>query len=698
LQVRSLKQENKLLSIISTRSSGLSNMPRLIFFSLIFFFNCRPLIAQESIEEITVWGRAFDLKGEAESASEGIVGYADFSTRPMMRVGELVEVVPGMIATQHSGPGKANQYFLRGMNLDHGSDFSGRFDGMPVDMRSHAHASGYLDLNIVIPEVIETVEFRKGPYYADMGDFSAAGGAKFNTYNSLEQGFVEFNIGNQDDYRFVGANSHSLSNGSLLYAGEIQLRDGPWILEQDLTKINALLKYTGQHKGMDTQLIAMAYDSTWSSTNQIPKRAVDNGSISRFGFIDSELGGESSRYSLIGNLAKDNFDLSAYISHYKLVLINNPTYFLNDSINGDEFEQEDERWIYGLTANYQKELELAGFAATPHLGLELRYDDIKEVNLFNTVSRKRINSIREDEVQEFSLSVFAEMEIRVTEKLRAIFGLRWDYFDFSVEALIAENSGSGTDSLLQPKFGLAYSLNEQMELYANYGIGFHSNDVRGAVITLDPVTNSNVEAVDTLVKAEGAELGIRSEFIDDLIITLAGFWMELDSELLFVGDAGTSEPNEATRRYGLEFSAFWNVNDWLTLDASYTKTDARFKGLPNGQNAIPDAHGQTASAGATIVNGDGWTASLRLRHFGDAPLNEANSVSKQDSTLLNFGVSKTIGKYTIGLDVLNLLDAKDDDVAFLFDSQLRDEANPVEDIHFHPVEERSFKLSLKYQF
>jgi hypothetical protein len=336
LQVRSLKQENKLLSIISTRSSGLSNMLRLIFFSLIFFFNCRPLIAQESIEEITVWGRAFDLKGEAESASEGIVGYADFSTRPMMRVGELVEVVPGMIATQHSGPGKANQYFLRGMNLDHGSDFSGRFDGMPVDMRSHAHASGYLDLNIVIPEVIETVEFRKGPYYADMGDFSAAGGAKFNTYNSLEQGFVEFNIGNQDDYRFVGANSHSLSNGSLLYAGEIQLRDGPWILEQDLTKINALLKYRGQHKGIDTQLIAMAYDSTWSSTNQIPKRAVDNGSISRFGFIDSKLGGESSRYSLIGNLAKDNFDLSAYISHYKLVLINNPTYFLNDSINGDD--------------------------------------------------------------------------------------------------------------------------------------------------------------------------------------------------------------------------------------------------------------------------------------------------------------------------------------------------------------------------
>lgn len=335
---------------------------------------------------------------------------------------------------------------------------------------------------------------------------------------------------------------------------------------------------------------------------------------------------------------------------------------------------------------------------TPRLGVEVRYDDVQAVNLFNTVARQRINPIREDEVQEFSLSLFGEMAIHLTRKLCTTFGLRWDYYDYEVQALIAANSGGGNDALLQPKFGLAYAFNNDIEIYGNYGIGFHSNDIRGAVLTVDPVSGVPVEPVDTLVEAEGAELGIRTELMDRLIITLAGFWMELDSELLFVGDAGTSEPNDATRRYGIEFSGFWNVNEWLTLDATYTKIEAEFKGLPNGQNAIPDAHGQTASAGATIVTKSGWTASLRMRHFADAPLVEDDSISKEDSTLLNLGISKSLGNFTIGVDVLNLLDANDDDVAFLFESQLSGEPNPIEDIHFHPVEERAFKLSVKYEF
>ena len=657
-----------------------------------------PVFAQEPIEEVAVWGRAFNLMGTADSASQGIVGYADFSTRPLMRVGELVEVVPGMIATQHSGPGKANQYFLRGMNLDHGSDFSGSFDGMPVNMRSHAHASGYLDLNFMIPEVIEKVEFRKGPYYVEMGDFSAAGGAMFKTYDRLEQGFVEVNIGDQDDYRFVGASSHEIAGGDLLYAGEVLVRDGPWELEQDLTKINAMLKFTGQLGSFNSQLSLLAYDSEWTSTNQIPLRAVESGSISRFGFIDPDLGGDSSRYSVIASLTKDNIDISAYISYYEMNLINNPTYLLNDPLNGDEFEQEDQRFIYGLSASYEMETTIAGIKTTPQLGFEIRYDDIQEVNLFNTVSRRRINSIREDEVQELSLSFFSDMDFHLTEKLRTTFGLRWDYYDYDVQALIDANSGSGQDSLLQPKFGVAYRLTDRIETYANYGIGFHSNDIRGAVLTIDPASGNPVEPVDTLVEAEGAELGLRTELIDGLVMTLAGFWMELDSELLFVGDAGTSEPNDATRRFGLEFSGFWNVNDWLTLDATFTKTDAEFKGLPDGRNEVPDAQGITASAGATVVTDTGWVASLRLRHFGDAVLVEDSSVVKEDSTLINFGISRRIGNVTLGLDVLNLLDAKDDDVAFLFESQLAGEANPVEDVHFHPVEERAFKLSLQYAF
>ena len=542
-------------------------------------------------EEIIVWGRATELLGEADSASHGVVGYADFSTRPMMRVGELVEVVPGMMATQHSGSGKANQYFLRGMNLDHGSDFSARFDGMPVNMRTHAHASGYLDLNFMIPEIIEKVEYRKGPYYADMGDFSAAGGSLFKTYDTLDEGFVQADVGTQDDYRLVAADSFEFGNGDLLIAGEFYSRNGPWVLEEDLEKYNGMIKYTGNHGGVDTRLALMGYSAEWNSTNQIPLRAVESGLISRFGFIDPDLGGNSSRYTINGGLAWEDYEIGAYISYYDMNLINNPTYFLNDPVNGDEFEQEDRRLIYGLTANYATETTLGDFDVLPKLGFELRYDDVDELNLFNTVARERIGFVRQDEAQELSLSFFGEAQIYITDKLRTTFGLRWDYYDYDILAIRPENSGTGSDSLFQPKLAVAYTFNDHLEFYGNYGTGFHSNDARGAVITVDPVSGAPADPVDTLVEADGAEIGMRIDAFDGFRLTLAGFWLELESELLFVGDAGTSEPNDATRRVGIEADAFWEVNDWLVLDAAITKTDGKFKGLPDGQNEIPDAHG-----------------------------------------------------------------------------------------------------------
>lgn len=649
--------------------------------------------------EIVVWGHDSDLLGNADSASHGLIGYADFSTRPLARIGELVEVVPGMIATQHSGPGKANQYFLRGVNLDHGSDFSARFDGMPVNMRTHAHASGYLDLNFMIPEMIETVEYRKGPYYADTGDFSAIGATTFKTYDDLEQNFLQLEAGSENDYRIVGGYSHTFTKSSLLVASEVSLRDGPWELDQNLHKINAMIKYSGTQRGFDTHVLATAYDAHWSSTNQIPRRAVSSGSTSRFGFIDPDLGGDSSRYSVIASAANENIELSGYVSYYEMNLINNPTYFLNDPVNGDEFEQEDQRWIYGLMASHESETEIAGHKFSPHLGVEVRFDDIGKVNLFNTVSRTRTNTIRKDQVKELSLSLFGEAEITVTKQLRATIGLRWDYYDFEVAARNSVNSGSDHDSLLQPKFGLAYAFGNGLETYANYGIGFHSNDVRGAVLSVDPVTNAPAQPIDTLVKAEGAEIGMRMNLLrQDLKITFAGFWLELDSELLFVGDSGTSEPNEATRRYGLELVSFWSITDWMVLDAAFTKTEARFKGLPDDQDQVPDAHGITASAGITILTPNDWTASLRLRHFSDASLVKDRSVRKKASTLLNLGTSKALGKFEIGLKIFNLLDAKDDDIAFFFQSRLRGEPAPIEDIHFHPAEERAFKFSLKYKF
>ena len=650
------------------------------------------------IEELVVWGRSLQLLGSADSASQGVVGYADFSTRPLARVGELVEVVPGMIATQHSGPGKANQYFLRGFNLDHGSDFSTFFEGMPVNFRTHAHAQGYMDLNFIIPEIIERVDFKKGPYSANTGDFSLAGTSSMKTYDTLERGFVEVTAGSGDEIRVVAANSFSTEQGSLLYALEHQQTNGMFVLDQDVRKYNGLLKYTGEIDGIPSQLTLTAYDSEWISTNQVPQRAVASGQIDRFGFIDPDLGGQSHRYSLSGRFELGEWDLTAYASAYYMSLINNPTYVLNDPINGDEFEQEDERLLFGGSLLRKGAFDFLGLQAASLVGAEARYDDVQELNLFNTRSRVRYDSVREDDAQELSLSAYAESEFMVSEKLRLTTGLRVDYIRFDVEALRPQNSGSDNDALLQPKFGLAYRLADSLEFYANYGHGFHSNDVRAAVNRIDPVTGEDTEAQDILVEGRGGEIGFRYDNLRGFNVTLTAFELATDSELVFVGDAGTTEPSDPTRRSGVELNAFYSINDRLVIDFSAARASGHFRGLPDGENSITDAHENVAAAGLSYVGTQGITASLRLRYFGDAALTEDESLMKEDSTLVNAGVSYAFGAWEMGIDALNLFDAEDDDIAYFFESRLPGELEAVEDIHFHPSNPRIIRAMLRYSF
>ena len=650
------------------------------------------------IEELVVWGRSLQLLGSADSASQGVVGYADFSTRPLARVGELVEVVPGMIATQHSGPGKANQYFLRGFNLDHGSDFSTFFDGMPVNFRTHAHAQGYMDLNFIIPEIIERVDFKKGPYSANTGDFSLAGTSSMKTYDTLERGFVEVTAGSGDEIRVVVADSFSTEQGSLLYALEHQQTNGMFVLDQDVRKYNGLLKYTGEIDGIPSQLTLTAYDSEWISTNQVPQRAVASGQIDRFGFIDPDLGGQSHRYSLSGRFELGEWDLTAYASAYYMSLINNPTYVLNDPINGDEFEQEDERLLFGGSLLRKGAFDFLGLQAASLVGAEARYDDVQELNLFNTRSRLRYDSVREDDAQELSLSAYAESEFMVSEKLRLTTGLRVDYIRFDVEALRPQNSGSDNDALLQPKFGLAYRLADSLEFYANYGHGFHSNDVRAAVNRIDPITGEDTEAQDILVEGRGGEIGFRYDNLRGFNVTLTAFELATDSELVFVGDAGTTEPSDPTRRSGVELNAFYSINDRLVIDFSAARASGHFRGLPDGENSITDAHENVAAAGLSYVGTQGITASLRLRYFGDAALTEDESVMKEDSTLVNAGVSYAFGAWEMGIDALNLFDAEDDDIAYFFESRLPGELEAVEDIHFHPSNPRIIRAMLRYSF
>ncbi len=648
-------------------------------------------------ETIIVWGRAIDLAGDAQSASEGIVGYGDFEHRPLSRVGELVEVIPGMIATQHAGGGKANQYFLRGFNLDHGTDFSATVDGVPVNLRTHGHGHGYLDLNFLIPEIVERVRYRKGPYHADVGDFSAAGTADFVTYARLDDGFLEIAVGELDYRRIVGANSFALGGGDLLLAGEAQGYDGPWALGEDLRKFNMLARYTRAFAGGEASFAFSAYESEWRSSDQVPLRAVESGLIDRFGFIDPDLGGDTQRISLSGQVVWNDASIGAYVISSDFRLFSDFTYLLEDPVNGDEFEQVDERIVYGAYVRRNWNADLGGRDVTFRLGADARLDDISDIGLFRSAGRVRLATVREDEVREFSVSGFAESELEIAPSLRAIFGLRADHYDVDVDAGLPANAGEAEDSIFSPKLALAWMPTEGLEFYANYGQGFHSNDARGATISIDPVSGNPADPVPLLVRAEGAEIGARWER-GDFNATLTAFWLELDSELVFVGDAGATEPGDASRRVGLEFAAFWQPTDWLTLDATATQTDAESLDAPSGLRRIPGAIEQVIGAGAVVTLDSGLTASLRVRRFGEAPLIEDASVSSEPTTLVNLGFTQDFGRVRLGLDVLNLFDSEDADITYFYESRLPAEGAGVEDIHFHPVEPRQVRVSLRARF
>jgi len=655
--------------------------------------------ADTEIELIEVYGREIKLISTARAASQGVVGYDDFKNRPLSRIGELVEVIPGVIATQHSGEGKANQYFLRGFNLDHGTDFSVHVDHVPVNLRTHGHGQGYLDLNFIIPEIVERVDFAKGPYAPGAGDFSSAGSARYSMADNLGGSFAQLTVGEFGFYRGVAAYSTALSDRTdLLLAGEAAFYDGPWDLDQNLEKLNAYARLT--HRGDNSRLTisASAYDNSWQATDQIPSRALDQGLISRFGTLDDDLGGDTHRYSLSANYALQHSDdsetaLSAYAVRYGLNLWSNFTYFLDNPAGGDEFEQVDDRHYFGARLTHNRALS---DLITMRAGAEFRHDDIGDVGLFRTAGRQRLSTVRQDEVQQSSIAAWADVDIRATERLRVTLGLRGDIFWADVDALsMPANGGTSDDQQLSPSLGLAWQAADFLEFYANYGRGFHSNDVRGTTISIDPATGDAATPVPLLVKSDGFELGLRYEK-GPLRVAVAAFHLNLESELVFVGDAGTTEANDGSNRIGVEASAFWRATNWLVLDASGSYTRARFD-IPGTARRIPGAVESVLAAGAT-AQFDALTISTRLRHFGPAPLIEDNSVRSNATTLVNLTAAYQWDAITFSLDVLNLFDARDADISYFFESQLPGEAAPVADLHFHPVEPRRIRASIRVNF
>ena len=656
------------------------------------------------LQEVVVTARRNQLIGQVQSASQGTVLAEQLENRPVLRPGEVLEVVPGLIVTQHSGDGKANQYFLRGFNLDHGTDFATRVDGIPVNMPTHAHGQGYSDLNFLIPELVERVEYTKGTYYAEEGNFSAAGAADIRYRRTLDQKILLSLSGGQDGYQRVqAATALRLDGGDLLLASEYSNNDGPWQLREGYRKVSGLLKYThgGQDRGYG--LTAMGYDGHWRSTDQIPLRAVAAGEISRFGNIDPTDGGKTHRYSLSfdgwGPVGVGQVRANAYALDYHLDLVSNFTY-ATDSENGDQFEQFDQRRVYGGQLAYQQPLSLLGREGTFKAGAQLRADDISPVGLYHTHDRRRLATIRQDQVAQASYSAYVSQDLHWTSWLRSEAGVRFDDFHFDVKSNLTVNSGKANDSLVSPKLVVVLGPWSKTEFFLNVGRGFHSNDARGTTITVDPNDGSTpVDKVSPLVSALGAEIGLRTAVIPKLQLAASLWTLKLDSELLFTGDGGTTDPSRATRRYGIEVGAYYEPLEHLLIDADIAWSHARFTQYDVVGDRIPNAVESVASVGVTYNRNAGWYGGARLRFFGPGPLIEDNSVRSTSTTLVNLEAGYHFNpSLSLTLTVFNVFDRGDNDVTYFYDSRLPGETAPVSDIHFHPVEPRTVRAALFMRF
>jgi hypothetical protein len=688
----------------------------------------RSVVAQDAVstpateaetERITVVGRVDDLTGIATTASQGTVGAQDLTQRPFLRRGELLEVVPGLVITQHSGEAKANQYYLRGFNLDHGTDFSVAADGLPINMRTHAHGQGWADPNFIIPELVERIDFFKGPYFPAIGDFSGAGAAEFKFVRRLPQDILTFEYGENEYFRALvaqtlllrstntsGAGS-SQSPDALTYALEFTNHDGPFELAQDFQRYNAFARYHAVQGEHSFTLTAQANYARTDSPDQVPQRAIEQGLITRFGSIDNTVGLHTQRYSLDAEWRQTEADgtdtrAQVYGIYSSLDIFSNFTYFLDDPVNGDQFNQADDRFILGGSLARIWKRELLGRDITFTAGAETRTDLIDDIGLYRTRAREILSTIREDDVLESSAGLYGQADVLWAKWFRSTLGLRADGYYFDVENHVdQESSGTQTAAIVSPKLSLIFGPFAKTELYVSGGTGFHSNDARGVIGGIDPATREPSDPADALVRSKGGEVGVRTSFVPGLVSSVAFFYLQSDSELVFVGDAGAVEPSGASERYGIEFNNFYRPVPWLTLDADVALAEGRFTDAGPEGDEIPGAIPVSVAAGVAVDLPSGFFGSLRGRYFGKRPLIEDGSVESDDSLIFNARIGYRFKKPEVELSVqvLNVFDSRDNDIEYFYASRLPGEpAEGVEDIHLRAAEPRAVRLSATWRF
>ncbi len=670
------------------------------------------------------------------TASSATIRAFDLVTRPVRSSQDLLQLTPGLITAQHAGGGKAEQIILRGFDADHGTDVAISVDGVPVNMVSHGHGQGYADLHFLMPEIVETIEVSKGPFDARFGNLATAGAIAFSTKDHLETNLIRLEGGRFNTANLTALYQIPLTNKGhqgAYFGGQFAASDGPVEQPQGFKRFNMFGKFhTHLSEESNLALSVSGFSSAWNASGQIPARAIESGMISRFGSIDDLEGGTTGRQDLnlvyTAEKGNEEFRIQGYASQYNFKLFSNFTFFLDDPVDGDMIEQIDDRSVVGINSYYKFSRDTPFALSTTTLGGGFRADDAS-VALWKSPHRLRVAGLVDAHIVERNLSFWLQQELVFNTWIRLQLGLRGDYFTFDVNDLLENEpgelpraSGYEQQSIVSPKINLVVSPFSSLDVFANIGTGFHSNDARAIIqgrrvrdllrvyardgLTDDAIT-SNLDALHfdrvqaetgTLPRATGAEFGMRYHMNNKLSLGVATWLLELENEFVYVGDGGYTELSGASRRYGLDVEIRYQITPWLTADTDLNISEGLLKNEPAGINKIPLAPNVTSTGGLSAVHASGFEGSLRYIHVGNRPANESGSVIAQGYTLVNLFTAYAIGDIKVSLVLENLFDVDWNEAQFDTESRLFHEASPVSELHFTPGNPRSVRIGLSYFF
>ncbi len=687
------------------------------------------------IDEVTVQGTR-----PVSAASSQEISAIDMQLKPVRSTQDMLLMVPGLFIAQHQGGGKAEQIFLRGFDCDHGTDVSINVDNMPVNLPTHAHGQGYADLHFLIAETVDKMEVNKGPYLPDFGDFYTAGAVSFKTKDVLDNNLFKIEGGqfNTQKYTFI----YQPDNGGKEQNGYLSTQffhsDGPFKNPENFQRMNFFGKYFFQltHDSKLTFSFS-GYTTGWNASGQIPERAVNEGLIGRFGYLDPNEGGSTDReniniaYNFLTN-AGNEFETHAFMSNYNFKLFTDFTYFLVDTVNGDMIEQTEHRSIMGVNSTYKFASDFMGIKIINKVSCGYRGDDIA-LQLWHSPNRIRMNVFTNDVVDEQNLFTWAEQEYVFSPRIRMVWGIRQDLFTFSKNDLVnnaldsinnglPHASGTAYKSVFSPKINFIFSPSRNLDLFLNFGQGFHSNDARDVVIgqtvsnltstwKQDGMNNSQVDAklqkynfdpsmngITTLPKATAVEIGLQTKLFDKLHLSLAYWYLYLQKEFVYSGDGGTTELSNPTQRIGFDAEARYSILSWLWFDADVSYAYATELNLPKDSNFVPLAPRLVASGGLSVLRNSCFSGAVRFRSISDRPGDEANTHTAYGYTILNANLNYKFKQFTFTVNCENIFNVDWNEAQFETTTRLKGEKVPLTDICFTPGNPRNFQFGISYSF